>query len=313
MAIVDTLNSIKENITNAYNALEQKGASIPEDKNIQNLASAIESISAGEYNIESVLNEDGTQTLNITHKDYVPPSRVFSENTPSQIAEVSEQIKINNLTSTQVATTYGWNIGDTKDITLTSGETIQVRIIGVNHDNLSDGSGKAGLTLQMVDCLATTYPMNNDRTNIGGYPASVMKTSTLPTIKALLPKEWQDVIKLVDKKSANGSGSNYTETVTLSEDLFLLSEIELFGTISSSQDGLNEGSLYEYWNGKENNDRVKKYDTNGDGVPDTSTHWWLRSTYDSTTFNFMMVHQGGSQGSSGQAMASIGLCFAFCV
>lgn len=47
MAIVDTLNSIKENITNAYNALEQKGASIPEDKNIQNLASVIESISAG--------------------------------------------------------------------------------------------------------------------------------------------------------------------------------------------------------------------------------------------------------------------------
>jgi hypothetical protein len=47
MAIVDTINSIKVNVENAYTSLENKGATIPNQKNIQNLSSTIESIQAG--------------------------------------------------------------------------------------------------------------------------------------------------------------------------------------------------------------------------------------------------------------------------
>lgn len=45
----------------------------------QNFRAELIALSTAEYNVESVINEDGaTQTLVITHKDYVPPS------TPSQ-------------------------------------------------------------------------------------------------------------------------------------------------------------------------------------------------------------------------------------
>ena len=40
------------------------------------------------------------------------------------------------------------------------GITYNVRIIGINHDDKSDGSGKAGLTFQFVDLLNTPYYMN---------------------------------------------------------------------------------------------------------------------------------------------------------
>lgn len=47
MAISDTLSSIATNLSNAYDALSAKGATIPAFKNIENLASAIATISAG--------------------------------------------------------------------------------------------------------------------------------------------------------------------------------------------------------------------------------------------------------------------------
>ena len=47
MAIVDTINSMKTNITNAYNAIQTKGGTVPTNKNLANLSTAINSISTG--------------------------------------------------------------------------------------------------------------------------------------------------------------------------------------------------------------------------------------------------------------------------
>lgn len=47
MAIADTINLMKTNITNAYNAIQAKGGTIPTNKNLANLSTAINSISTG--------------------------------------------------------------------------------------------------------------------------------------------------------------------------------------------------------------------------------------------------------------------------
>lgn len=47
MAIADTINSMKTNITNAYNAIQTKDGTIPTNKNLANLSTAINSIPAG--------------------------------------------------------------------------------------------------------------------------------------------------------------------------------------------------------------------------------------------------------------------------
>lgn len=256
--------------------------------------------------------------------DYVPSgggedtptiefSRTFSENTPEQISAVSAEISANNMTSEQVAETYGWNIGDTISYQLTTGENVEMRIVGFNHDDKSDGSGKAGITLEMTQCLTTKYPMNSSSTNAGGYAASLVKTSTLPAIKGTIPQEWQDVIKLVNKKSANGGSTNYSKTLTLSEDLFLLSQIEVFGTTETlAQDYANEGSVYEYWNGKTSTDRLKKHDSDGDGVPDKIIPWWMRSSYATSDIYFCGINPAGTINSLGPTYNQ-GVSFAFCV
>lgn len=240
--------------------------------------------------------------------------RTFGNNTPAGIARASANIAANSMTAAQVATTYGWNIGDTINITLKNSEQIQMRIIGINHDTLSsDHTSKAGLTLQMVNCLATLYRMNDSNTNAGGWQSSKMKVTTMPTLLALLPDEWQAVIKTVDKKSANGGSLNYSATVTTSENLFLLAGVEIFGSSDSygyAQDGANEGTQYAYWASHNTaNDRIKNYDNAG--TP-TATYWWERSSSSGDTNYFCAVDIGGSA-KVYSASVSRGVAFGFCV
>lgn len=301
MAFIDEIERYEEYIKESQ-VLKEKIQEIAKNKNIE--------ILYGEDTMTTLLDKINEQQPE--EDNSVEFDTTFGNNTPEVISAVSEIIATNNMTSEDVYNTYGWSVGDTHDITLTSGETIQVRIIGFNHDDKSDGSGKAGITLQMVDCLATKYKMNDTSTNAGGYPASVMKTSTLPTIRALLPQEWQDVTKLVDKKSANGGSTNYTATLTTSEDLFLLSAKEVYGVGSISQDGENEGSVYEYWSGKDDAYKIKKYDTDADGVADTATDWWLRSCSTSKTTYFRNVSSSGGYFVA-NANIAYGVSFGFCI
>ena len=249
-----------------------------------------------------------------------PIDSIFGNNDWSTISQVSQTIASQNMSASDVYDTYGWSLGDKKSITLSTNEVIEVQIIDFNHDTLSsDHSSKAGITLQMVNCLATRYSMNSSNTNAGGWNGSVMRTSTLPTIKALLPNDLQSVIKLVDKVTANGGGSgtidttggNYSADVTSSDDLFLLSGVEIFGSESSygySQSS-HEGSQYAYWaSHNQGSDRIKYYDNAG---TQTATNWWERSSVCSSA-NFCNVNSYGYANGDSPS-GSRGVAFAFCI
>lgn len=277
---------------------------------------------SGQYNVETNYNEDGTQTLVVSAWDYIPSKydRILANNTPAQISEASAEISQNGYTSAQVERIYGWRLGDTLRIPLSYGENIEVRIIGINHDTLSsDHTTKAGITFDMTHIpylLDVCDGINTTSTNAGGYPASNMRNNIIPQFKTYFPQEWQDVIKFVDKKSANGGGANYTQTVTSSEDLFILSEIELTGDGTNAQDGENEGTVYEYWNGRPMNDRAKKWDADEDGIPEAEDIYWLRSASLNSTENFRYVSGAGNLAGAIADASATGTCcasVAFCV
>lgn len=209
------------------------------------------------------------------------------------------------------------SVGATRSYTLSTQEPMTDRILGFNHDTLTSSTaygeatatGKAGITWQMVNCLATRYRMNSTNTNAGGWNGSRMRTSTLPTIKLTLPQDLQSVIKLVDKKAANGGSTNYSATVTSSDDLFLLAEIEIFGSITYAQDGSNEGTQYAYWTShNQASDRIKYYDNAG--TP-TAYIWWERSSLSTNTLYLCGVYSSGDAGYS-QTTFSRGVAFAYC-
>lgn len=222
-------------------------------------------------------------------KSYNP---VFSEN---EWADIIEACHANEVPDTWVAdgTCY-------KDM-LINGTNYRVDIIGKNHDDLSDGTGKAPLTFQLHDCYATTYPMNPTNTNSGGWRDCRMRTQTMPALKALMPAEVQAGIRPVNKLTSAGNQSS--RIVTTSDELFLLSEIELRGTNDASFPG--EGSEYEYWSNIDSSDgRIKLLN----GEPNA---YRLRSPEDGDNNYFCSIRANGTL-MIGVAHAFAGVPFGFC-
>lgn len=65
--------------------------------------------------------------------------------------------------------------GTTWSIKLTNGQTLQYRIVGINHDDLADGSGKAGLTFEATNTALASQKMNATYTNVGGWEKSELR------------------------------------------------------------------------------------------------------------------------------------------
>lgn len=150
-----------------------------------------------------------------------------------------------------------WSIGDEKNITLSTGEQITMVILGFNHDDLADGSGKAGITLGMKNALTTNYMMNaSSKTydgqsgyNAGGWLNCEMRNNTMPMLLGYLPQEVRDVIKTVKKKTSKGCTSSVL--LETEDKLFLFSQEEVMGTHKYTTQYQNsfpgEGVQYEYF------------------------------------------------------------------
>ena len=224
-------------------------------------------------------------TRGLLTKSYNP---VFAEN---EWAAIIEACHANEVPDEWVAdgTCY-------KDMDI-GGTPYRIDIIGKNHDDLSDGTGKAPLTFQLHDCYDETKQMNPTNANSGGWTNCAMRSTHLSAILNLMPAEVKAAIKEVQKKTSAG---NQSSIQTTNDKLFLLSEIEIFGNNPYSFAG--EGTQYAYY--QVGNSKVK----NRSG---SAYSWWERSPVYGGSDSFCLVHSVGVPASSG-ANSSYGVAFGFC-
>ena len=236
-----------------------------------------------------------------------------------------------------------WSIGDRKAVTLNgtvgklslSNVTTYAFIIGFNHNASVEGTNrihfqlaKTALTGGTDVCLcdssynsnvSTTgyFSMNSSRTNSGGWASSQMRTnicgtslsSYSGTIIAVIPAALRAVLKSVTKYTDNtGGGSTAASAVTATTDyFFLLSEFEVFGSISyGNTNEKNKQAQYAYYSA--GNSKIK-YKHNGTS---TAARWWLRSPLASASTNFVYVNTDGTV-NYGDANYSLGFAPGFCV
>lgn len=210
----------------------------------------------------------------------------FADNTWEQIIAACQE-KI-------IPTT--WKVGDQKAMTI-GGTDYLIDIIGINHDTYTAG-GKAPLTFQLHDCYADKKAMNSSNTNSGGWKNSAMRSAHLPAILALMPTEVQNGIREVNKLTSAGSLSATINTTA--DKLFLLSEVEIFGSTIDSAAG--EGTQYDYY--KAGNSKVKK--RNG-----SAASWWERSPEARFPAYFCLVNSNGYARRNTASYAG-GVAFGFC-
>ena len=169
---------------------------------------------------------------------------------------------------------------------LTNGKTLEYRIVGINHDDLADGSGKAGLTFEATNSALGYQKMNATNTNAGGWEKSELR-GRLNTgdLWSLLPSELQSKVKAVTKMTDNqGGGKAGTPTAT-TDKVFLLSATEVWGDMQS------DGTQYEYY--KSNGVTTSNYS----GASSSNYHW-TRSVTPSDSTSFRYVYNSGDWGNA---------------
>lgn len=195
-----------------------------------------------------------------------------------------------------------FRVGDTKDITLKSGEVITAVILDFNHDVLdSEIENTAGITFGIKGMLDGWFEMNDDDTNKGGWAKSKMRTVYMQRIENLLPDDVRAALQPVVKTTTKGGGSDEIEMTV--DKLFLFSEVEIVGA-DAADSGDDEGVQYKYFEKPDN--RVKRRNNGG------AYNWWLRSPSVAYATLFRCVGDGGSV-DYGSAGGSGGVSFGFCL
>lgn len=237
-----------------------------------------------------------------------------------------------------------WSVGDRKEITLNgtvghltlSNYTTYAFIIGFNHNASVEGANRihfqlgktalsGGTDVALCDSNYALRPsgtgyfsMNENKTNSGGWESSQMRTnicgtslsSYSGTIIAVIPAALRAVLKSVTKYTdniANEGGSTASHVTATTDYFFLLSEFEVFGSITYANN--NESSKqaqYAYYSA--GNSKIK-YKHDGTS---TAAHWWLRSPRASVSYAFVRVRADATVNYS-NALESVGFAPGFCV
>lgn len=245
----------------------------------------------GTWSVKATLGGQTSNTMNVSVKDSYALTLSFLK---ANFADNDWSAIIAACHSGSVPSS--WVAGNSKTMTI-NGTSYQVDIIGKNHDTYAAG-GTAPLTFGLHDCYADTKAMNSSNKNSGGWKNSAMRTTHLPAILALMPTEVQNGIREVSKKASVGGASSTIETV--SDKLFLLSEVEIFG--STIHSAVGEGTQYDYY--KAGNSKVKKWSG-------SATNWCERSPNANTSTRFCLVSIYGNADIY-YASDAAGVAFSFC-
>ena len=268
----------------------------------------------------------GRTLINGTGEDIVfsSVSPILDENDWTTIREVSDAGQGSNY----------WSIGDRKAVTLngTVGSlslngTYYCYIIGIDHNSAIEGTnrihfqfGKTALSGGTDICFVDTgygnsktsgswFNMNNTNSNRGGWESSLMRTVICPAFKSAMPSDLQAVLKTVTKYSDNiGGGPNNPSYVTAtSEEVFLLSEFEVFGarTYANSAEQ-NYQAQYAYYSA--GNSRVRYLHSH----LDIDASWGLRYVWTNFPLGFCIIDNSGIVNTS-HAIYVFGFAPAFCV
>ena len=199
----------------------------------------------------------------------------------------------------------------TWSVQLTDGKTLEYKIIGINHDDLTDGSGKAGLTFLTIS-TGIKSRMNATNSSAGGWEKSELRQKmNSGEIWNLMPSDLQSKVKAVTKLTNNVVGIDKNAAVTATSDkLFLLSYSEIVPTsywASSYPWTSSEGAQYEAFKG-----RVTENHSDNSAIA-IGDNWFERSKSPDKPGRFLFVRTSGDPASDFYyASMSLCVCPAWC-
>lgn len=254
--------------------------------------------------------------VSLTPKSGVTYTNGISGLSDSELDEIAETISEASSTVTNETTELYFDYGDThRHISIgdqigytMDGNSYQFRIMGFNHYDKSDGSGKAGILMQMVDCFNATKAMKSVMSSSDGWHNSDLRTWMSGTMLGYFPSSAQNAIKQVNISTAKDVSTATLNTTA--DKLFLPAEVEVFGSATYAKGGTNEGTRYAWYKANDTAaNRVKK-------VNGSASFWWERSPYiwdsSASESGFCSVDSTGDTSAYGASFA-LGVAPCFCI
>ena len=192
-----------------------------------------------------------------------------------------------------------YNVGDTKEVDLGSLGKHTVRIANTSTPAECSQEGfsqtACGFVVEFADII-TGHVMNSTSTNVGGWPATEMRTYINSDIYNALPADLQSTI--MDTKVVSGHGKNDSANFTSTDKLYLLSTAEVCaqGTSNTinSDTGRDSTRQLDYYTGVTTNSYSKAIkQLNG-----SNSYWWLRAANSIYNYYFYYVYIYGGWYSS---------------
>ena len=162
-----------------------------------------------------------------------------------------------------------------------------------------------GFVVEFADVIEK-HNMNSTMTNVGGWPASNIKSYLNSAILNTLPSELKNVI--VDTKVISGHGLNDSSNFISTDKLYFLSTKEIYGE-SSKYDSIDtETKQLDYY--EQQGVTINNYSRTIKQCNGVKSYWWLRSASPSYAERFAVVNDAGGNGAS-YAHDSLGISPAF--
>lgn len=188
---------------------------------------------------------------------------------------------------------YSYQLGDTKEIYM--GESLGFHTVRVANTTTPSecyqdvfSQTACGFIVEFTDGIIA-HKMNSTSTNLGGWPASELRTYLNNDIFNELPTELQTAIRNVTVISGHGSRTgenNFTST----DKMFLLSTKEVWNGGTGKDSAEEETRQLDYY-------KIKNVTASNHGAARKSgITWWTRTAHSGNGGIFITVNSGGNWG-----------------
>ena len=198
-----------------------------------------------------------------------------------------------------------YEVGSTKEVNLgtTYGtHTLRVANTSTPSECKTEGFSQSacGFVLEFADIIRTRT-MNDTNTNVGGWPATSMRTFVNNDIYNAIPSEIKNAI--IDTTVVSGHGKSDTASFTSTDKLYLLAPKEIYTDWANSYDtAKNLTRTLDYYKnlGTSTSNYSGAIKKNGT----SASRWWLRAAYSNTAFTFLFVSDSGGWSANNASIAS---------
>ena len=205
---------------------------------------------------------------------------------------IVENVKVRN--------TGIYKVGDTKTVDLGTYGTHTLRVANTSTPSECNTSGfsqtACGFVLEFADII-TDHKMNDTTTNVGGWPATSMRTFVNNDIYNAIPSEIKNAIINTTVVSGHGDTSGETN-FTSTDKLYLLAPKEIYTDFNDTDDtAKNLTRTLDYYTAQgvttsNKSGAIKKNGTRVDW-------WWLRTASSSDDYDFYGVGSSGDNSKIG--------------